>query len=92
MKLIRKLMVVFVAVMMIMSLTSRVYADDQTSGETEETYKITGGKDNHTYTVLQLFTGDLSDDGTTLSNLKWPNGTAFTKVEIDELKALVERS
>ena len=90
MNLFKKLMVVFVAVMMVMSLTSRVYADDETAGETEETYKISGGKENHTYTVLQLFTGDLSNDGTTLSNLKWPDGTVFTKDQIDELKALVE--
>lgn len=47
---------------------SSAYADDNT---TAKTYKISvPSDDNHEYEIYQIFTGDLSDDGTVLSNIK----------------------
>ena len=49
----------------------------------ETTYKvdIKNTDKGHTYEAYQIFTGDLSQDKTTLSNIKWGNGVlaSFTK-------------
>lgn len=46
-----------------------------------ETHKITieGNNQNHTYQAYQIFSGDLSDDKATLSNVKWGTGIDQTE-------------
>ncbi|MCD7854297.1 MAG: isopeptide-forming domain-containing fimbrial protein [Clostridiales bacterium] len=53
-----------------------------------DTYTITikSDKTGHTYDAYQIFTGDLSDDGNTLSNVKWGTGIDGTEL-ITLLKA-----
>jgi len=98
MKLLKKLMVVFVAVMMVMSLTSRVYAeggnDETNNAENPTTYNITVNttkdKYTHTYKVYQIFTGTPSEGklvdvkyGTSYSG-KTP-GSPVPKAELDAI-------
>ena len=93
MKSLKKMMAIVIAMVMTLSMTVAAFASGATptpGATAETTYEISGGKENHEYTVWQLFTGDLSDDGTTLSNLKWPSGTEFTEDEVADLKTLVE--
>ncbi len=43
------------------------------------TLTITGTTEGHTYEAYQVFSGDISSDGTTLSNIAWGSGVnAFT--------------
>lgn len=52
----------------------KAFADDATY-----TLTLDGTTTGHTYEVYQVFAGDVSSDGTTLSNIKWGSGVnAFT--------------
>ena len=52
----------------------KVFADDSTY-----TLTLDGTTTGHTYEVYQIFAGDVSSDGTTLSNITWGSGvTEFT--------------
>ncbi|KXT73319.1 isopeptide-forming domain-containing fimbrial protein [Streptococcus gallolyticus] len=52
----------------------KAFADDATY-----TLTINGTDTGHTYEVYQIFAGDVSSDGTTLSNITWGSGvTSFT--------------
>lgn len=49
-----------------MALTMKV-----TTFAAGKTFTITAPNNNHTYEIYQIFTGDLSEGGKTLSNVKW---------------------
>jgi len=98
MKLLKKLMVVLVVILMVMSLTSRVYAegenDETNNAENPTTYNITvdttKDKYTHTYKVYQIFTGTPSEGklvdvkyGTSYSG-KTP-GSPVPKAELDAI-------
>lgn len=52
----------------------KAFADDSTY-----TLTLDGTTTDHTYEVYQIFAGDVSSDGTTLSNITWGSGvTSFT--------------
>ncbi|MCR5053100.1 MULTISPECIES: isopeptide-forming domain-containing fimbrial protein [Streptococcus] len=52
----------------------KAFADDSTY-----TLTLDGTTTGHTYEVYQIFAGDVSSDGTTLSNITWGSGvTSFT--------------
>lgn len=52
----------------------KAFADDSTY-----TLTLDGTTTGHTYEVYQIFAGDVSSDGTTLSNIEWGSGvTSFT--------------
>lgn len=64
MKLLNKLTKLVVSALMVFSMGVTAFAEGET------TYTITGPADGHTYEVYQILTGDLSEDGSTLSNVK----------------------
>lgn len=69
MKLFKKMMALVIAMVMVVAMSIPAMAADTGSitinkGES----KIS---DNHTYTAYQIFSGTLSDDKTTLTNLQW---------------------
>ena len=69
-----------------MALTMKV-----TTFAAGKTFTITAPDNNHTYEIYQIFTGNLSENGTTLSNVKWgSNGTGndVDKTVLDEIKGL----
>ena len=63
MKAIKKVMALVLVAMMIAAMSVSAWAAQVTM--------TIEGTDNHHYKVYQLFTGDLSTDGTTLSNVKY---------------------
>ena len=70
MKRAKKLLTVFLALVMALALAVPAYAAN-------ETYTITAPDNGHTYEVYQIFTGDYYND--VLSNIKWgQNGTGTT--------------
>ena len=85
MRLFKKLMVVFVAVMMVMSLTSRVCAEE------ENKITINDDRPGYTYNALQIFSGDVSeteDNTVILSNISWGaninSGAFLTAIQNDD--------
>lgn len=89
----KKLFSLFLAALMIMALSTTLFADEPASTTPTATITVT---EDRTYEVYQIFTGDLS--GSTLSNIKWgkngqkadgtavTEGTAVDKNILDELK------
>lgn len=62
-----------------MALTMKV-----TTFAAGKTFTITAPNNNHTYEIYQIFTGDLSEGGKTLSNVKWgSNGTGIKGETVD---------
>lgn len=63
----RKVVGILLALMLVMGMTSTAFAASIT---------IDNAQAKHTYDVYQVFTGDLSSDKATLSNIKWGNGVS----------------
>ena len=60
----------------------------------DTTYSLTisGTSEGHTYEAYQIFSGDLSSDGTTLSNIAWGSGvTAFTYDNATDAATIAEK-
>ena len=60
----------------------------------DTTYSLTisGTSEGHTYEAYQIFSGDLSSDGTTLSNISWGSGvTAFTYDNATDAATIAEK-
>ena len=76
-------MALVVAMVMVLGMTTSVFA-------AKVSMSIAEG-DTHEYKVYQIYTGDLSEDGKTLSNVKYGNsgygtaGTLVPKTELDEI-------
>ncbi|MBQ3459980.1 MAG: isopeptide-forming domain-containing fimbrial protein [Solobacterium sp.] len=71
MKQIKRIMAAVVVAVMTMGLfVTTAWAEPK-----ETTIKVTP-VEGHTYTAYQLFTGDLAEDGKTLSNIKWGSNAA----------------
>lgn len=83
----KRLGAMFLAMVMAVSvLCTGAFADDQDT--TTSTYTITvNGKAGHTYQAYQIFTGTVSGNGKTLSDIKWGNGvtpaTLLEKLQAD---------
>jgi fimbrial isopeptide formation D2 family protein/LPXTG-motif cell wall-anchored protein len=65
MKFMKKMMAFVIAMVMVLAMALPAMADPQNVDLN------INAVDGHTYTAYQLFTGDLADDGVTLSNVKW---------------------
>ena len=70
MKTTRRIATLLLALVMILSLATTAFAEDDTY-----TLTINGTNDKHTYEVYQIFAGDLNDKGV-LSNIIWGNGVS----------------
>ena len=88
MKHMRKLLALMIAVVMCMAMTVTVFA----TPTTDNSITITNtGKTAHTFELYQIVVGDISTDGTTLSNITWGTGVADTfktDTNLNALKAL----
>lgn len=70
MKHVKKAVSLLLALVMVLAMSAAAFAD-----ESKET-TITAPANNRTYEVYQIFTGDLDNTGSVLSNVKWgKNGT-----------------
>lgn len=79
----RKLVSILLALIMVMGMSSAVFAADGETN-TNTTYTITVPENNHTYEVYQIFTGKLNENGT-LTDVKWgTNGTGVTGQKVDK--------
>lgn len=84
MKKMKRLVALALSVVMVLAMSVFAFA-------AEKTYTITAPDNDHTYEIYQIFTGDLSEDGTTLSNVKWGKngtGTEGEAVSEDAISAL----
>lgn len=79
MKKFTKVLAFALAMVLTLAMTSMVFADTTTNGNYSITIK--NDAEGHTYEAYQILAGDLSQDGTTLSNVKWGNGVDQTKVK-----------
>lgn len=72
MKHVRKLFSTILAVLLMMTMATAIHAE----GENANVFTITinNSIEGHTYEAYQIFTGDLSQDGTVLSNVIWGSG------------------
>lgn len=83
----KKIMALALSFMMVVAMNVVTFAADQT-------FTISAPANDHVYEIFQIFTGDVSADEKTLSNLKWgSNGTGDTGTDveqsvIDELEAV----
>lgn len=68
MKLTRRIVTLLLALIMVLSVSATVFAENETY-----TITITGTSEGHTYEAYQIFTGDLNEDGK-LSNVTWGTG------------------
>ena len=82
MKNLKKLTAILIAVLMVFSMVCMVGA-----AETDTTYELFVKNDapNHTYDAYQIFGGDLSADGTTLSNIVWGSSIADPEALVNAL-------
>lgn len=74
MKHMRKIMALAIAMVMVLSMSISVFAAPTNTTIT------TPNEDGHTYSIFQIFTGDLSDGK--LSNIKWGENGAGTEGEL----------
>ena len=85
----KKVISLALCLMLVLSLAVPVMA-------AETTYQITINNTDpgHTYEAYQLFTGSLSDDGTTLSNVQWgssvPDGAALLAAILADTTPITE--
>jgi fimbrial isopeptide formation D2 family protein/LPXTG-motif cell wall-anchored protein len=70
MKQFRKIVSLFMALVMVMAMGITVFADGSTA---KHTITINYSKTGHTYEAYQVFAGNVSEDGT-LTNVKWGSG------------------
>lgn len=90
MKKIKRLSAFVLTLIMLFSMSLSAFADTTPvpSGEGEqETYSlfITNDAENHVYEAYQVFSGDLSSDKTTLSNIEWGTAIKDAKNLLDAL-------
>lgn len=80
------------AFVMTLSLAVNAFADE--TQETPKTYTITinGAVDSHTYVAYQIFSGTLSEDGETLSNIDWGTGINSADFLADLATITVEKA
>lgn len=78
----KKFLSILLAAMMVLAMTA-AYADFTITVPPSETGVA------HTYEVYQIFTGDLSTDGTILSNVKWGKNAAAAYKEGDKVEDTV---
>ncbi len=74
MKRMKKLLAVMLAAIMVMSMGTSAFAASATY---ELTIQSTTNSD-HTYTAYQIFSGDLANDGVTLTNIAWGSDVSTT--------------
>lgn len=92
----KKFWSILLALMLVMSMTTVfASADDEgaTTTTTPTTYTITVPNNHHTYEILQIFKGDLSDGK--LTNMVWgANGTGTENAPVDDttIKSLTDTS
>ena len=85
---------VSIALTLVMAFARALTMKVTTTFAADKTFTITAPSNDHTYEIYQIFTGDLSENGSTLSNVKWGNngkGTAGNDVDktvLDEIKGL----
>lgn len=90
MKKMKRLGALALSVVMVLAMSVFAFAAEGNG----TSYTITAPDNDHTYEIYQIFTGDLSEDGTTLSNVKWGENGTGTKGEavaqniLDELAAV----
>ncbi|MBD8926475.1 MAG: hypothetical protein EGR89_10955, partial [[Eubacterium] rectale] len=79
MKTIKRSIAFMLALVLTFAMSVTAFADEA------KTYSITidSAIPGHTYEAYQIFTGDLSEDETTLSNIKW--GEGISKARQDTL-------
>ena len=68
MKRMKKIVSLLLVVIMTFAMNLTAFAQNN---EQSYTITITNAKADHVYEAYQVFTGDLSEDGTTLSNIEW---------------------
>ena len=80
------------AFVMTLSLAVNAFADE--TQETPKTYKITinGAVESHKYVAYQIFSGTLSEDGETLSNIDWGTGVNSSDFLADLATITVEKA
>jgi fimbrial isopeptide formation D2 family protein/LPXTG-motif cell wall-anchored protein len=89
MKLLKKLMVVFVTALMLMSLTSRVYAQTVgTAAEGKGSITINNAAKGETYSVVKIFGATITDDATETSDA---SGIAYTGDVPEALNSFFEK-
>ncbi len=77
----KKIMALALSFMMVVAMNVVSFAAEATG----KTYTITAPANEHVYEIYQIFTGDVSADGKTLSNLKWgSNGTGTTGQDVEQ--------
>ena len=64
----KKIVSLLLVVIMTFAMNLTAFAQNN---EQSYTITITNAKADHVYEAYQVFTGDLSEDGTTLSNIEW---------------------
>lgn len=85
---------VSIALTLVMAFARALTMKVTTTFAADKTFTITAPSNDHTYEIYQIFTGDLSENGSTLSNVKWGSngkGTAGNDVDktvLDEIKGL----
>lgn len=85
---------VSIALTFVMAFARALTMKVTTTFAADKTFTITAPSNDHTYEIYQIFTGDLSENGSTLSNVKWGSngkGTAGNDVDktvLDEIKGL----
>ncbi len=89
MKKMKKIIALALSFMMVVAMSVAAFASEDAG-----TFTITAPDTDHQYEIYQIFTGDLSEDGKTLSNVKWgvngtgKTGTAVEQTVIDALTAV----
>ena len=83
----KKLFAMVLAIVMVMSLATTAFAYDITLEGT-----VTAPTDKHSYSVYQIFVGELAEDSQTLSNIKYGAnyGTKDAEVPASELEAITD--
>ena len=85
---------VSIALTLVMAFARALTMKVTTTFAADKTFTITAPSNDHTYEIYQIFTGDLSENGSTLPNVKWGSngkGTAGNDVDktvLDEIKGL----
>lgn len=85
---------VSIALTLVMAFARALTMKVTTTFAADKTFTITAPSNDHTYEIYQIFTDDLSENGSTLSNVKWGSngkGTAGNDVDktvLDEIKGL----